>query len=170
MPAKVSSQTKGNFSDDLIVIATALGDTVFANKWADRRQTLAAEYHAGFFEAGTGTYDAGTMTSLTLPLHLGVTPKSELPRVKKNLLAKIAAAGTHSYAGIIGAKYLFPVLSSMGRKDTALAILENVDYPSLGFEAYNKYEKSSENLWELLDDLPRQRTGAGRRSGVHWPR
>lgn len=43
--------------------------------------------------------------------------------------------------GIIGMKFLFESLGNMGREDTALAVLEKTDYPSLGFMAFNTFEK-----------------------------
>ena len=45
--------------------------------------------------------------------------------------------------GIFSLKGLFPALSDGGRFDIALALAEQVDYPSLGFMAFNDVEPAN---------------------------
>lgn len=148
---------------DMLTLSTALGDTTTAAELAASKTKLDASFNAGFFNAGNATYGNGVMSTFSIPLHLGLVPPASLPAVQKGLLDTLQSAANHNYCGIIGMKYLFSALAGMGRKDTALAVLEQVDYPSLGYMAYNTLEPATENLWEL-PDAPFEGTGMNSRN------
>lgn len=52
-------------------------------------------------------------------------------------------------------------------QDAALAVLQQTDYPSIGFFFANALEPASENLWELADALM-QGTGMNSRNHHMW--
>jgi len=149
---------------DMATLAFAIGD----NATGTHLQTvvlpkLHADFNDAYFNKGNATYGNGVMTAYTLPLHLGLVPADSQKEVESNLLATITAAKQHNKCGIIGMKFLFFALAGMGRKDTALAVLEQIDYPSIGYMAHNTLEPASENLWELLD-APFEGTGMNSRN------
>ena len=133
-------------------MAVALGNATVAAKMEALRAELVDSFNADYFAAANGTYDNGVMTTFTLALHLGLVPAASKAAVQKNLLNQVTTTfNDHNMCGIIGMKFLFEQLAAMGREDVALSVLEKTDYPSLGFMAYNKYEKATENTWELWD-------------------
>ena len=121
---------------------------------------------------------------MALPLLLGIVPETvNATALFEQLIANIVdvnnyhvttvclllqalSALTRFDKGIIGLKGLFYALSDGGRWDVALALAEQVDYPSLGsvhhrraaklmpccrYMAFNPVEPANGNLWELWD-------------------
>lgn len=148
--------------DDVKTLAWALGDNATGYKLQAERTRLAETFNAGFL-GSNNTYGNGVMSTYSLPLHLGIVPDTAKTAVEQGFLGSVTAAKGHSTCGIIGMKYLFSALAGIGRKDTALQILEQVDYPSLGYMAYNTLEPATENLWELPDG-PFEGTGMNSRN------
>jgi len=62
---------------------------------------------------------------------------------------------------------LFEGLAAGGNEDLSLAILEQTDYPSIGYMFANTLEPASENLWELLDAFS-EGTGMNSRNHHMW--
>ena len=62
---------------------------------------------------------------------------------------------------------MYDVLKEGGSENLALSLLENVDYPSIGFYFANAMEKATENLWELPDALV-EGTGMNSRNHHMW--
>lgn len=56
----------------------------------------------------------------------------------------------HMAVGIIGVKFLYPVLASLGQHDLAVQMLTQPDYPSHHYMFNNPYENAT-GMWELLD-------------------
>ena len=142
-------------------LADASGDAAAAKTLADLAAKLTDEYNAAFYHKESSSYDTGTQTALALALALGAAPDAKA--TQKVLLDKLDAKGTHFDTGIIGLSQLFPVLGAAGAHDTALAVLAQTDYPSLGFEFANELEKTTSNLWEL-PDAPAEGTGMNSRN------
>eukprot|EP00041_Stephanoeca_diplocostata_P034630 m.1188790 g.1188790 ORF g.1188790 m.1188790 type:complete len:564 (+) comp24554_c3_seq2:1260-2951(+) len=118
--------------DNMIEMGAAFGESN-VDSLRKLRSSLVSSFNDAFFHADKASYDTGVMTTYTLPLHLGIVPNASLAEVQKNLLAEVVAAKHHSTCGIIGFKFLFEALAAMGRKDDALAVLEQVDYPGVGY-------------------------------------
>ena len=62
---------------------------------------------------------------------------------------------------------MYDVLKEGGSENLSLSLLENVDYPSIGFYFANAMEKATENLWELPDALV-EGTGMNSRNHHMW--
>jgi len=141
-------------------LADAAGDAPTATALRTLHDQLTSAYNSAFYH-GNGTYDTGTQTALALALALGGSP--DVKATQSMLLAALDAKGTHFDTGIIGLRHLFHALEGAGVHDTALAVLEQTDYPSLGFEFANELEKTTTNLWEL-PDAPAEGTGMNSRN------
>ena len=114
------------------------------------------------------TYDVDRMTDYTLALALGAADAAGTKAMAQaRLAALVKAANNHFTSGIIGFKFLFDSLRDAGAEETALAILEQTDYPSIGFLFANSYEPATENLWELMDGYA-EGTGMNSRNHHMW--
>eukprot|EP00039_Didymoeca_costata_P007980 m.106752 g.106752 ORF g.106752 m.106752 type:complete len:1146 (-) comp13901_c0_seq1:23-3460(-) len=148
----------------VMTMAKDVGNTTLATKLEQQVEMLKDSFNKDFQNANA-TYDNGVMTSYALPLYLGLVPNATQAAMEKNLENQIVSTfKDHNQCGIIGMKFLYPVLAAMGRQDLALTMLEGTDYPSIGFMAYNKQEPATENLWELWDSLAE---GTGMNSRNH---
>lgn len=84
-----------------------------------------------------------------LPLAFGLVPDS----LSAPLAAKLARdveqmRGGNAYVGILGIRYIFPVLSDAGFAQTAFTIATQRDYPSYGFWADSLHWTSLGENWE----------------------
>merc|ERR1719397_446000 len=52
--------------------------------------------------------------------------------------------------GIIGAKFLFPLLADLGQADLAVEMITQPNYPSYAYMFENSFENAT-GMWELLD-------------------
>ena len=125
----------------------------------------AQQFNTGFYKPQDTVYDNGHNTALSLPLALGIAPNASL--VQSRLVHQLNANGNHYDCGIIGMRFMLDALADAGAADTALSLLSNVDYPSLGFYFANPDEKATENLWEL-PDAPREGVGMNSRNHHMW--
>jgi len=93
-------------------------------------------------------YVDGSEITYSLPMALGVVPSNVTTDFITNWLNVLENNKYHVASGIIGTKFLFPVLSSINKTDVAMKIAEQVDYPSWGYMITNKYEPAT-TVWEL---------------------
>ena len=123
-------------------------------------RTSAPAFHKRFFNAELGAYGNGSQTSQVLPLFLNMTPKEggKAMGYLKNEITYMR--DTHLYTGIIGTKYVMPLLSNRGN-DPSLAyeLATQTSYPSWGY----MIEHGATTLWELWQN----KTGPSMNSHNH---
>ena len=150
-------------------MADATGDTATSEKMALLLKGLNSEFNDAFLNATNGCYDScSTQTSQALALALGsnITGQRSGDALAR-LLESIRSKESHFDVGIIGQKFLYDVLRQGGYENVALDILEQTDYPSIGYMFANPLEKATENLWEL-PDAPAEGTGMNSRNHHMW--
>ncbi|ETO27481.1 hypothetical protein RFI_09651 [Reticulomyxa filosa] len=109
-----------------------------------------------WFNNQTNNFDVGIQTSYALPLHAHIYDPARLAQIENNLLTQISTDHNLLTVGILGCKFLFPVLSTLTIGDhTSLALSmivggDNFTYPSYSYESFNTYEPAT-GLWELWD-------------------
>jgi alpha-L-rhamnosidase len=149
-----SSHLTSSFSylagiQQLVEMATALGQTADAEFYRGKLDGLYSEFNDVFYF--NGTYDTGLQSAVALPLAIGVVPEDVYQRVLINWLNNIVSDyDTHLTTGIIGTKYEMLALHQIGRDDIALQLAENFDYPSWGYMVLNPTEPAT-TLWELWE-------------------
>jgi len=84
-----------------------------------------------------------------LPLAFGLVPDS----IRGALVGKLArdvtqTRGGNAYVGILGIRYVFPVLTTAGFGDAAFTIATQTDYPSYGYWADSLHWTSLGENWE----------------------
>eukprot|EP01113_Clastostelium_recurvatum_P010134 TRINITY_DN1497_c0_g1_i4.p1 TRINITY_DN1497_c0_g1~~TRINITY_DN1497_c0_g1_i4.p1 ORF type:complete len:540 (-),score=92.16 TRINITY_DN1497_c0_g1_i4:122-1633(-) len=133
-----------------VEIARAIGNTQDYVFYSNLSKSWFDEFNWAFFDGPQSVYDTGLQSAQVLPMSIGIVPPTELVYVADNLLNDIYNHSVHLTTGISGTKYLFLILTELGRNDVALQLAENVDYPSFGYMAVNNIEPAT-TFWELWD-------------------
>lgn len=118
-------------------MATALGRSADAAKYAQLADAIAAGFTAKYFDATTNTYAPNTQLAYAMPLVLGIVPAGHEQAVLGKLIQDIAARDNHVSTGFVGTSYVYRALGKYHRNDIALAIAERTDYPSFGYMVAN---------------------------------
>jgi len=146
----------------LDVVATA-ADVLGKADDAQQYKTLAANVRDCFnrkYRNGEGGYATGSQTAQVLALEAHVMPGKDEGGTMSHLLDDLNYFhNVHLTTGILGTKYLFPVLASRGHADLAYEVLTQPDYPGYGFMLAH----GATTLWELWQE----RTGPEMNSHDH---
>jgi alpha-L-rhamnosidase len=88
-------------------------------------------------------------TAQALPLAFDLVPDTLRAPIAEKLANDVARTrGGNAYVGILGARYLFPVLSDAGYADVAYAAATQRDYPSYGYWADSLHWTTLAEYWE----------------------
>src|SRR4051812_23973895 len=133
--------------------ARALGRTADAARYdalfANIRQDFNSKYLSsdGIYRETPGS--PFTQSAQILPLAFGLVPEA----LRRPLAAKLAAnimdaRGGNEYVGILGARYILPVLSHYGYAHVAYTVATQTDYPSYGYWIEQLHWTSLGEYWE----------------------
>ena len=154
-------------TDTFAHIAEVLGRDADARSYRKRadaiRDAFNREFNRGGIYAFTGMSPIDhhcSQTSQLLPLALGLVPEADREKCEQILMREVAERfDYHPDTGIVGMKYLLPVLSATGHPETAYRVLSQTSYPSLGY----MIEQGATTLWERWENL----SGVGMNSHNH---
>ena len=130
-------------------MAVAVHNTSVAATMQSEVTRLRAAFVAAYYK--NGVFDKNIQTDSSLAIAAGVAQSGENGTTADQLLARVVSEGHHFSTGIIGFKFLFDGLHNAGHASDALTILEGTTYPSLGYMLTNSMERTTENLWEVID-------------------
>ncbi|UMG94816.1 Ig-like domain repeat protein [Nocardioides sp. TF02-7] len=121
---------------------------------AEARQIKDA-FNAAYYDADGGVYrdaQAGyRQTHNVLALAFGLVPDGDEQRVADNLARDIREERDgHLWTGVLGTKYLLPVLTEHGHGDLAFTVATQTDYP--GWGRWFESAEGSTSMWEAWDD------------------
>jgi alpha-L-rhamnosidase len=140
--------------------AMVLGKTSDAVSYQKLGVSIRDAFHRAFYSPYSGAFGSGSQTSFVLPLFLDMVPENLRSTAMSDLTADIVYSNnTHLTTGILGAKYILPLLTRYGRSDLAYDLAAQTTYPSWGYMA----ENGATTLWELWQD----RTGPSMNSHNH---
>ncbi|MFC5528208.1 alpha-L-rhamnosidase [Cohnella yongneupensis] len=120
-------------------IAEVVGSESDVERFSHVAQKVEASFHTAFFNRDKGIYEteieAGyRQASSLIPLAFGLTPNEDKAQVVHHLMHDIInVRDKHLNTGIIGTKYILPVLTELGFGNVAYAIADQRTYPSWGF-------------------------------------
>jgi alpha-L-rhamnosidase len=128
--------------------AKLLGKNDDAAKYAALADATKAAFNVKWFDTASQTYLPGPpsnsgQTAQAMPLHYGLVPAGSEDAVFSALVANVEKQG-HIDTGILGAKSLILVLTSMGRPDLAYKVITYKDQPSWAWWI----EQGGTTLWE----------------------
>ncbi|RPI01804.1 MAG: alpha-rhamnosidase, partial [Calditrichaeota bacterium] len=113
--------------------------------------TLAAEirnrFNAAFFDSSSGNIADGSQTALACALYQGLVPEKHVDHVLALLIKKLQQSDLNFDCGILGTKYLFNVLTTLGKPELAYSRINSTAYPGWGFWL----KKGATTLWESWD-------------------
>ena len=149
------------WSVDIVArVATLLDKTEDAENYRRLAASVKEAFHRRFFNPQTGSYANGTQTANLLPLFLDLAPKNLQGAVLGDLRQDIVYThDTHLTTGIVGTKYLLPLLTRTGNADLAYELATQTTYPSWGFMVAS----GATTLWELWQN----KTGPSMNSHNH---
>ncbi|MCK3684738.1 family 78 glycoside hydrolase catalytic domain [Maribellus sp. YY47] len=116
-------------------IAKLLGKTADAEKFSSRCDTIKQAFNDKFFNTETYLYgtDSTFQTYQLLALAGDIIPDGYREGVVKTVVDDIKKRGNHLNTGIIGTKYLWPILVQEGYSDLAYKVATQKTYPGYGF-------------------------------------
>ena len=119
-------------------VARALGLPPDAARYDELFQKIRTDFNARFL-GSDGVYrekdaDPFTQTAQILPLAFGLVPDDQRAAVAARLADDIVEnRDGHAYVGVIGARYVLPVLSATGHHDVAYRVATQTTEPSWGY-------------------------------------
>jgi len=134
--------------DAMVEMATALGKEDDAGKYAAAHKRYSNIFHARFYNASTGVYNAGsndplvTQSNNAAALAAGVVPSVEQPFVVDALKQDVGKRGLS--VGATGATHLLGQLAKNGQNDVAVSLATSTSYPSWG----NWLLRNATTCWE----------------------
>mgnify|MGYP000306642653 CR=1 FL=1 len=115
-------------------IAEILGHETDARQFLVLSDTIKEEFNRRFFDPETLRYgtDSTYQTYQLLALHGDLVPTEHREGVLQTIVDDINQRDGHLHTGIIGTKYLWPVLTTGGYGELAFTVATKQSYPSYG--------------------------------------
>jgi alpha-L-rhamnosidase len=126
----------------LVRLAADVAGVLGRGEDASRYERLFADVRADFnarFLGPDGVYrekdgEPFAQTAQVLPLAFGLVPAERRAALAERLADDVVRTrGGHAYVGVIGARFVLPVLTETGHHDAALALARQTSEPSWGF-------------------------------------
>lgn len=116
-------------------IAEELGHTQDSEYAKALSDTIKQKFNEKFFDPGTGLYgtEETYQTYQLLALVGDMVPEEYKESVLQTIIDDVEKRGDHLNTGIIGTKYLWPVLVENGQNELAYSIASQTTYPSFGY-------------------------------------
>ncbi len=127
--------------------AEILGKSQPAQAYRELADEIKSAFEQRFFNPEAKTYGNGSQTSNLLALTMGVVPKGT-PTLGRLTDSINYQHNTHLSTGIVGTRYLFPLLTRTGNSALAYDLAVQTTYPSWGY----MIERGATTLWELWQE------------------
>ncbi len=128
--------------------AEVLGRTEDAQRYRALADAVKVAFQKRFFRPDTLDYGNGSQTSNILPLFGGIAPLVGTKAKQRLIDSIVYGHNTHLGTGILGTKYLFPLLTRTGDVGLAYDLATETTYPSWGYMV----EHGATTIWELWQD------------------
>ena len=126
--------------------AKALGKTEDAAKYEQLFQDIKAAFNKKFV-AADGRIQGNTQSCYVLALKFDLLSEENRAKAAQYLVEDITAKNDHLSTGFIGVSYLLPVLTQVGKTDTAFKLLLQDTFPSWLFSV----KHGATTIWERWD-------------------
>jgi len=136
--ALASTAYYAHFAQIAAEVARVLGKPADAERYDALFERIRTDFNARFLH-DDGIYRDTTSSPFThtaqvLPLAFDLAPDHLRDDLAARLVDDITGQrGDNAYVGILGARYVLPVLTEAGYADVALAVATQTDYPSWGY-------------------------------------
>jgi alpha-L-rhamnosidase len=126
--------------------AGVLGKMEDARKYRELFEQIRGAFGKKYIGAD-GRMTGGTQTGYLLALRFGLMPTHLREKAAEYLEEDIKAREYHVSTGFVGVSYMLPMLTAMGRKETAFRLLMQETFPSWLFSVKN----GATTIWERWD-------------------
>lgn len=131
---RIFTSTAYFYTDAVLVakMARVLGnkaDEVAYTKLADSIRTA---FNSAFFDPVSGRYKDSTMTALSAAVFHNLASPEAATATAAQLASKVVRSNYHADFGVMGTKYVLPVLSEYGYGDIAFRMLTDTGYAGWG--------------------------------------
>ena len=132
--------------------AGLLGKTSDATRYSDISNSMKNALNSGYLDQASNTYHSNQSTGYRqtpniLSLAFGIAPDGNKNQVAANLVSDVNGKSGHLDTGILGTKYILPVLTDFGYGNIAYTIANQNTYPSWGYWIAN----GATTNWEAWD-------------------
>jgi alpha-L-rhamnosidase len=118
-----------------------------AIKWEQKAGQIKEAFLNHFVDLKTGIMVSDSQTAYSCAIYQGLTDGEVTQKVGQRLIEQVKQAEYHIDTGILGTKYLFAALSSIGETEIAFRIVSNPTYPGWAYEV----EHGATSIWEHWD-------------------
>jgi alpha-L-rhamnosidase len=122
----------------LIDIATVLGRADDVESYTLQAQDVNSSFHAAFYQNAAGEYRSSSsgeflQTNNVLPVAFGMTSPARVQSIVDKVAASVVKNNNHLATGVLGTKWLLPVLTENGYADLSYAVATQTTFPSWGY-------------------------------------
>lgn len=129
-------------------LAQVLGKSDDVQYFSEKKQKIAEAYNNKYFDKEKGYYNEGSQFAQIFPLFLGIAQGEYREKALQKLIYEIGENRKgHLYCGILGAKYVYDVLTDANKADLLYKVVLQKDFPSYGY----MIEMGATTLWELWE-------------------
>eukprot|EP01084_Bolivina_argentea_P268270 455601_1 len=142
-------------------LANIIGNSSYESYLNTLENTLKNEFISAFYNDGSNEFLHGLQTSYAMTLHAEIYSNNTMRNnLQTNLVKKIHIDNDLLTTGIIGAKFILPILYNINQTILSLNMIKgnkginnqvNASYPSWVFEQENHLEPATA-VWEMWDD------------------
>jgi len=127
-------------------VAAAIGRPEDAARYMELFDRIKKAFNKAYVSAD-GRIKGDTQTCYLLGLHFDLLSQKSRGAAAEHLVADIEARDWHLSTGFVGASYLLPTLTEVGRLDVAYRLLLQETFPSWGYSIAN----GATTIWERWD-------------------
>lgn len=122
------------YTDAVLVakMARILGNKVDEAIYTKLADSIRTAFNRTYFDPVSGRYKDSTMTALSAAIFHDLAPSTAAGSVVSQLADKIVRSNYHADFGVMGTKYVLPVLSERGYGDIAFRMLTDTGYAGWG--------------------------------------
>ncbi|PSL29738.1 glycoside hydrolase family 78 protein [Chitinophaga ginsengisoli] len=113
-------------------MARILGNKADEATYTKLADSIRAAFNRTFFDPATGHYKDSTMTALSAAVFHDLASPEVATTAVGQLVAKVQRSNYHADFGVMGTKYVLPVLSERGYGDVAFRMLTDTGYAGWG--------------------------------------
>jgi len=132
-------------------MAQAIGKPEDASQYLEMSGKI-KEAFSGSFVSSEGGVKGDSQTGYLMALGFGLLPADLRAKAGENLLRRIQESDWCISSGFLGAKYIMPVLTELGRLDIAYRLLLNTRYPSWGYSI----NQGATTIWERWNSYTKE--------------
>lgn len=153
----------------IIDIATVLEYADDVESYILQAQAVNSSFHIAFYQNETGDYRGSPsgeflQTNNVLPIAFGMTNPELAQFIVDKVAVNVVENDTHLTTGVLGTKWLLPVLTEYGYADLSYAVATQTTFPSWGYWR----ALGATTLWEEWREASRSQGHAFLGTVVDW--